>query len=45
MWDIYTDNETFLTVFLSANNKNVFGNYLWTLNLEIVGHTALIIEY
>ena len=45
MWDIYTVHETFLTVFLGTDNKNVLGNYHWTLNLEIIEHTEIVIEY
>ena len=35
----------FLSVFLNANNKVALAHYHWTLNLEIIGHTEVIIKY
>lgn len=34
-----------LTLFLEANNKDALTIYQWTLNLEIIGHTELVIQY
>ena len=39
MWNIYTENETILTVFLNANNENDQAYYHLSLNLQFIGHT------
>ena len=45
MWNIYTENETILTVFLNANNENDQAYYHLSLNLQFIGHTEIIVEY
>ena len=45
MWNIYTENETILTVFLNANNENDQVSYHLSLNLQFIGHTEIIVEY
>ena len=35
----------FLTAFLNANNEDILAHYDWTLNLEIIGQTEIIIKY
>ena len=45
MGSSYTVNETMLTALLSANNKDASTCWIWTLNLEIIGHTEISIKY
>ena len=44
MWNSYIENVKILLCFANANSKVALAKYDWTLDLEIIGHTEIIIE-
>ena len=44
MWNSYIENEKIWLCFVNANSKVALAKYDWTLDLEIIGHTEIIIE-
>ena len=45
MQNSYAGNETYLTVFLNANNKDDLAPYHWTIDVEIIGSSEIIAKY
>ena len=41
MWNSSTEDEKFI----NANNKVALAHYHWTLDMEIIGHTEVNINY
>ena len=44
MWNSYIENEKLWLCFVNANSKVALAKYDWALDLEIIGHTEIIIE-
>lgn len=44
MKNIYAENKTFLPLFLNVSNSGTLTHCHIPLNLEIIGHTEIIIQ-